>query len=143
MIWVPGKERRWAMRVFYWSLIALLTLLVFPLAAWGIAITGSPAMTAIAPGPYACAGIIGWEQPAIYAVDPNQPLPAEDQPEDHKAVPVSYDALPPTTATEILAAMRSEGQREQPGRPSTKMLPQVPDGLAHIRPGSPPLRQYV
>ncbi len=131
------------MRVLYWSLIALLTLLVFPLAAWGVAIAGGSAMDAIASSSHVYAGILGSEGPAIYAVDPNQPLPAQDQPEDRKTVPISRDALPPTTATEILEFMRPEGQREQPGEPNTKMLPQVPHGLSHVRPVSPPLRQYV
>jgi hypothetical protein len=130
------------MRVFCWSLIALLTLLVFPLAVWGVASTGSAAMAALAPSPWVYVGILGSEGPAIYAVDPGQPLPADNLPEDRKAVPVSQDALPSTTATEILAAMRPEGQREQPGEQSTKMLPQA-HGLAHVRPVSPPLRQYV
>lgn len=128
------------MRVFYWSLVALLTLLFFPLAAWGVASTGGLAMAGIAPSPYVCAGIIGSEGPAIYAVDPNQPLSEPNQPDDRKAVPIPRDALPPTTATEILAAMRPEAQGEQSGEQKTKRLRQVPQRLSHIRPVGTPLR---
>ncbi len=131
------------MRVFYWSLIALLTLLFFPLIAWGFAMTGGLGMSAILPVPCVYGGIIGSNCPSIYAVNPNQPLPAENQPGDRKPVPVSHDALPPTTTTEILAAIRSEGQRDRPGEQGTKLLQQVFQGLAHREVIGPRQRQHA
>jgi hypothetical protein len=131
------------MRVLYWSLIALLSLLFFPLVAWGVAVTGDPTWAAIASGLYVYAGGLGPEGPALSAVDPNQPLPAEHGPEDRKTVPIPRDALPSATANEVVAVMRPERQREQPSEQSTKMLPQVPCGLAHPRPVNLLLRQNV
>ncbi len=132
------------MRVFYTSLIALLILLFSPLVAWGVAMTDDLGMSVFPFSSYLRGIIIRADDPALYAVDPIQPLQTENQPEDRKSVPISRDALPPTTATEILAAMQPKDQPSQPvGRRHTKLPPQVPQRLSHAEALGLYLRQYA
>jgi hypothetical protein len=138
------------MRVLYWSLIALLTVLFFPLVAWGIAVTGalgmcmnSPEMGIMQPGLYPYSMSIESDGPSIYAVDSDQQVPWQEPVDERKSVPISQDALPPTTASEILVGMRPEGRREPLGEPNRKLLPQVPQGLMHLRTIGPYLRPYA
>jgi len=121
------------MRVFYWSLLALLTLLIFPLAAGGIVWASGPGMGALPSGSSLASVFIGSDTPAIYAVDPNRPRPMDHPSENDNPIPFFHDALPPTTATEVLASMRPEGRRGQLGERSTRLLPQLPPGWTQGR----------
>lgn len=117
------------MRVCYWSLIALLILLLLPVAAWGMGLSPDrglvPAMTVSYAGGVAC----GTDVPAMYALDAEVSPRPKERPDHSESLPYERDALPPTTWTEVVASMRSAGRQGRPWEEPTRPLPQVRRGF--------------
>lgn len=129
MIRVTEAERRWAMRVCFWSLIALLILLFLPVAAWGADLSRDRGLMPAMPGSYAGGVTFGTDVPVMRALDADPSPRPKEWPDNPGSLPRERDALPPTTGAEVIASMRSAGRQDRPWGVPTKPLSQVRRGF--------------
>jgi hypothetical protein len=117
------------MRVYFWSLIALLILLSLPVAAWGVDPSPDRVLIPAMPVAYAGGVAFGTDVPAMYARDDAAMPRPKERPDNSGSLPHERDALPPTMWTEVTASMRSAGRQGRPWEGPTRPLPQVRQGF--------------